>query len=140
MLMTSHCKDSGQAGSETDPHAAKSDASFANKTLFVRVNIPPNHHAYLDAGKDGAFIPITIEWKDLIEKSIIAAAPAVKSAPLGVYDSDSGAKVLRGSGEFTFETDSQLAGNSIQIRTQICDDVKGICYRPTTQSVVIKKL
>jgi hypothetical protein len=134
------CKDSAQQPTETDIHAPKTTASLIDNTLKISIEVPANHHAYLDAGKDGAFIPITFDWQALVESSAISRSPVVKSSPAGVYDSESGAKLLRNSGIFTFEGNEKLAGKSFQVRSQICDDIKGICYRPTTQSVEIQKL
>lgn len=126
---------------EPDAHSASSEMRLTKTGALLRVHVPANHHAYLDKGPSGAFIPVTADWEALVKGGKISAAPALLRSPAGTLDKDSGAMVLRGTGEYEYKGSlAELAGLAVQVRTQICDDVKGICYRPKTQNVIIQKL
>ncbi len=130
-----------QSASEPDAHAAVSEVVLTKAGAVLRVRVPASHHAYLDKGPAGAFIPIAPDWDSLVKAGRIKSAPALSRSPGGTLDKDSGAMVLRGTGEFEYTGNlTDLAGETIQVRTQVCDDIKGICYRPKTENVTIQKL
>ena len=127
-----------------DPSTASIQAQISkNDQLEIRVAIPANSHAYLDKGKEGNLIPITFDWQTLVNKGSLSEFPRLVAAPKGQYDKKVEATVLRGEGLFVFASkktntlSSTLAGEQIRIRTQICDEVEGICYRPKWTQVVI---
>jgi hypothetical protein len=68
-------------------------------TLRLAVQIPANHHGYLDTGDEGFFIPLTFAFPSLEEQG---AQVVMLSHPVGERDEIVHATVLRGSGEFTF--------------------------------------
>ena len=146
ILMSFACKKEGPLSlepteSELDPHVASSEMVLTKTGALLRVHVPANHHAYLDKGPSGAFIPVSVDWESLVKTGAISKAPALLRGPAGTLDAESGAKVLRGTGEFEYTGSlAELSGQSVQVRTQICDDLKGICYRPKTQTVTIPKL
>ncbi|MCE9598444.1 MAG: hypothetical protein K8S54_10790 [Spirochaetia bacterium] len=142
LAFLSFCGKPQTGGEDKDnPHRTASEAVLRAKTLTISVQVPAGHHAYLDPGKDGTFIPISFQWDELLKEIGLTKAPGMKTGPSGEPEAESGAKVLRGKGDFVFEGElDKLAGKTIQIRSQICDDVKGICYRPSIQAVEIQKL
>lgn len=122
-----------------DEHAAVSEIALTDQGAVMRVKVPENHHAYLDSGPEGSFIPVAADWAALVKAGSLERAPDLASAPAGTLDKDSGAKVLRGTGEFVFKGNlKSLAGKTVQVRTQVCDDLKGICYRPRIQDVTLR--
>lgn len=105
--------------------------------LIVRVAVPRGHHAYLDKGKDGIFIPIHMDLSSL-EKAGIQVRQT--NRPDGVPDSKVNATVLRRKGEFTYEltvlsqAKISTAEYDIKVRSQICNDISGTCYFPKTDT------
>ncbi|MBW7858467.1 MAG: hypothetical protein H3C43_09290 [Leptonema sp. (in: Bacteria)] len=104
-----------------------------NGKLSVVMQVPERHHAYLDSGRDGNLIPVTFDWKNL---GLLEADLQSTEMPSGELEPDTGARVLRGEGRFSFEL-PQSVNNQAQfrVRVQICDEVKGICYRPVWHEV-----
>lgn len=96
--------------------------------LQVQFQVPSRHHAYLDEGREGNLIPISFDWQGWSEKD--APLKAVQLPP-GEPDADSGARVLRGEGTFVFEPRHTPPQTDFRVRVQICEEVKGVCYRPT---------
>ncbi|MBL8018206.1 MAG: hypothetical protein JNM27_00955 [Leptospirales bacterium] len=136
-----YCEKPSSTGEDkNNPHQTKSTALLNDQSLTISVQVPAGHHAYLDAGKEGSFIPISFQWDELLKETGLPVAPKMKTAPTGEPEAESGARVLRGKGDFVFEGNPKLAGQKVQVRSQICDDVKGICYRPSLQSVEIRTL
>jgi len=113
--------------------AASAEAKILGADSFrVTVNVPERHHAYLDRGKDGNLIPVQFDWTGF------APQPAPRSSPAGEYDDTVRAQVLRGSGNFDFQADTaSLRKKTFSMKIQICDEVKGLCYRPNDISVEI---
>ncbi len=97
--------------------------------IEIEVDVPSRHHAYLDSGKYENLIPIAFDWQ--------AGSPELTTAPAGEQDDDVNAKVLRGKGRFVFAVQADQiaaltdASPAVRVRSQICDEDKGICYRPT---------
>ena len=107
-------------------------------TLRLAVEIPPNHHGYLDAGDDGLLIPLAFTFPALVERGVQIV---ILSHPAGVRDVQVRATVLRGAGEFVFRLDTQGATLSTAdplpalLRYQICHDVTKVCYPPQDREV-----
>jgi thiol:disulfide interchange protein DsbD len=107
-------------------------------TLRLAVEIPPNHHGYLDAGDDGLLIPLAFTFPALVEREVQVV---MLSHPAGVRDVQVRATVLRGAGEFVFRLDTQGAilstadTLSALLRYQICSDVTKVCYPPQDREV-----
>ncbi|HQI21262.1 MAG TPA: protein-disulfide reductase DsbD family protein [Leptospiraceae bacterium] len=132
------CRDEKQAVPEKETHQTTVTAGAKGDRLTIAVSVPAGHHAYLDSGKEGVLIPISIDWKEAIAKKFIQATPRSVAIPDGVQDEQMGARVLRGKGDFVYEARfDKLEDQTIKVRSQICDDVKGICYRPTTQDIPV---
>lgn len=105
--------------------------------LSVSVVIPNEHHAYLDKGKEGVFIPVEFLWADLLKTGKIQAVPKLIQEPKGQYDKEMEAKVLRGPGRFLFAASDTLKGTELSVRTQLCNDRTRVCYPPSTQKVKV---
>ena len=104
----------------------------------IGVEVPPDHHGYLDKGDDGLLIPFAFTFASLEAQG---ARVAVLSRPPGERDDDVRATVLRGSGEFAFRLDTAGATLSVDgavpatLRYQICNDITNICYPPRTTEI-----
>ncbi|MBI3394411.1 MAG: hypothetical protein HY042_01105 [Spirochaetia bacterium] len=116
------------------PSADVTARAQGSQEIAFSVVVPAGHHAYLDQGKDGNLMEIQFDFKGLG----IAAKP--KDAPKGVYDATVEATVLRGDSLFTFQVQDakSLVGRKARVRTQICDEVKGLCYPVKYQDVEIQ--
>jgi len=64
-----------------------------SETLHIAVQIPPNHHGYLDTGDEGFFIPLSFAFPSLEEQG---AQVVMVSHPIGERDEAVHATVLRG--------------------------------------------
>jgi hypothetical protein len=127
----------------------KSDYSMPEATIQsninenkinIIINIPLNHHAYLDKGEEGNLIPISFDWSDFIQKKIFTDEPILISKPNGIYDKEVKATVLRGEGKFEFQLPEivqpkDLKNNLLKVKIQICNEISGICYRPKIYEV-----
>ena len=110
-------------------------AEFSGRTLDdgriqITAIIPDRHHAYLDSGDEGNLIPIFFQWD--------GPAPEKVTAPPGERDEDVKARVLRGQGVFVFEPGAAGTPEGVKVQSQVCDEDKGICYRPLWQDVSLK--
>lgn len=104
-------------------------------TIRVTVQIPTDHHGYLDRGDEGFLIPLRFSF-DALEARGFRVSEIDR--PRGVRDEEVHATVLRGRGDFAF----RLVAPSADFRTdtamtaslayQICNDVTNICYPPRT--------
>ena len=124
-------------GSPRPPIEAEIQAVLRpDRTVAISVTIPAEHHAYLDSGKDGMFIPIAFRWEELVKSGALSGVPRATSAPRGVLDEEMGAHLLRGPGEFVFgPLAGKPEGQSLRVRTQLCNDRTRVCYPPSTQAV-----
>lgn len=106
-------------------------------SLRISVEIPRQHHGYLDRGDDGFFIPFTFSFPDIEGTEARVEATAV---PPGARDDKVRAQVLRGRGEFAFRL-GPASGLGTQatalLRYQICDDMTERCYPPARLTIPI---
>jgi thiol:disulfide interchange protein DsbD len=119
-----------RAWSET----AEKDASGAT-IVRITVEIPADHHGYLDSGDEGLLIPLAFTF----DNPGIEAQELVR--PQGTRDEQVHATVLRGRGEFVFRL--HLSGAvpdspHAKLRYQICNDITNICYPPRTVQVPLQ--
>ena len=107
-------------------------------TLRIAVEIPPDHHGYLDQGDDGLLIPLAFTFPAFVERGVQVV---MLSHPAGVREAKVRAAVLRGKGEFVFRLDAQGAAFPPEgtfpalLRYQICNDVTNVCYPPQDREV-----
>ena len=107
-------------------------------TLRIVVEIPPNHHGYLDTGDEGFFIPLSFTFPGLAEQGVQVV---MVSHPAGERDEVVRATVIRGSGEFVFRLEATHTAVTVtetlplRLRYQICNDVTKICYPPQEVTV-----
>lgn len=110
-------------------------------TLSVRIVVPAGHHAYLDAGKDGGYLPIDISLSAIEQAGIKVRR---LSAPQGARDEQYRAAVLRGEGVFKYALTVPSAFNagngdySITVGNQICNDASGSCYFPRSDTFHVR--
>ena len=141
--------EAGQAqvpGSRTGPRRPSIAAEVVPGSLVrradalsfrVSVEVPREHHGYLDKGDDGFFIPFSFSFPDLDGTDV---GVEMTFAPPGTRDDRVGAQVLRGRGEFAFELvpgPGPGTGVSAMLRYQICNDVTDRCYPPARLSIPI---
>jgi|GEM_PF-3153713 len=63
-------------------------------TLRIAVEIPPDHHGYLDAGNDGVLIPLAFAFPALVERGVQVV---MLSHPTGIHDAKVRATVFEAS-------------------------------------------
>ncbi len=106
-------------------------------SLRISVEVPREHHGYIDKGDDGFFIPLSFSFPDFERTDIVVE---MTGAPAGMRDDGVRARVLRGRGEFGFllvppprsDTDATAI-----LRYQICNDVTERCYPPARLTIPI---
>lgn len=114
---------------------------MTSATVSFIVQIPPNHHGYLDQGDEGFLIPCRFSFTQLEEHGI-HITPV--SRPVGERDDAVRATVFRGTGEFVFRfamKDVALANPPVvaaTLQSQICNDLTNICYAPQEIPVPIQ--
>lgn len=104
--------------------------------FIIRVSVPKDHHAYLDKGDKGLFIPLNFNFAG-VESAGYKVSTISK--PKGAYDNEVNATVLRGAGEFKFSI-NRVKGREfiippIKATSQICNDITKICYFPNTDDI-----
>lgn len=102
-------------------------AQLVDGKLQVQVRVPARHHAYLDEGREGNLIPVGFDWQSWSAKD---APLQTLQSPTGELDPESGAHVLRGEGTYLFQAKQTPTQTDFRVRVQICEEVKGVCYRP----------
>jgi thioredoxin:protein disulfide reductase len=102
----------------------------------LTLTVPKDHHAYLDAGDENAYIPITVDPNSKLAASGLTISKLEK--PTGVHDSLVKANVLRDKGDFTLEL-AQIGSKpaivnsaSLELRYQLCNEITNVCFRPQT--------
>lgn len=106
-------------------------------SLRISVEVPQQHHGYLDKGDDGFFIPFSFSFPDFEGTGVGVEMTAI---PAGTRDDGVGAQVLRGQGEFGFRlVPAPRSGTetTARLRYQICDDVTQRCYPPARLPIPI---
>ena len=119
------------------PSAAITASAVADQ-ITVEVKIPEGHHAYLNEGPHGNLIPVAFDWKSAVESGKLASEPVMKKSPAGETESLTGALVLKGTGDFIFDSPTSPVGINLRVRTQICNETSGTCYRPEWQQVTVQ--
>ncbi|MCP5008262.1 MAG: hypothetical protein GY941_30660 [Planctomycetes bacterium] len=102
----------------------------------VKVVVPRDHHAYLDEGDDGYFIPLQFEFANLVKSGFRVK---VVEMPEGDREENVNANVLRGENTYRFSIEKSGAFSSnddlqIDLRYQLCNDISSVCYLPATIS------
>ncbi|MFQ5560910.1 MAG: cytochrome c biogenesis protein CcdA, partial [Nitrospinota bacterium] len=100
--------------------------------VTVDVTIPLKHHAYLDRGEKGFYIPVEFDFSKLGPLGIEVNKVSV---PEGKKDEDFGATVLRGTGRYEWDFSSKDMINfdslpKFKISYQVCNDETKICFPP----------
>lgn len=113
--------------------------SGAKSSFNIRIDIPENHHAYLDRGDDGFFIPIEFDFTDVVKAGYKCN---IEQRPDGEREEKVGAMVLRGKNTYRFSIEStghSLLNNNLQIKFnyQLCNDISNICYPPAAATIII---
>jgi hypothetical protein len=109
-------------------------------TFHIAVEVPPDHHAYLDKGDEGLLIPLSFTFPALEERSVRVE---LISSPTGTRDEKVSATLLRGTHDFVFHlhgpADPAVLNSpvSARLRYQICNDVTNICYPPQEKEVAL---
>ncbi len=127
---------------EIDASLVGSNIEFksGSKVNFnIRIIIPKDHHAYLDKGDDGFFIPIEFDFTDIVNAGYKCKT---EEGPEGEREERVGATVLRGKNTYSFSIEDaghSLSINDLQIKLsyQLCNDISNICYPPATVSIFI---
>ena len=106
-------------------------------SLRISVEVPREHHGYIDKGDDGFFIPFSFSFPDFEGTE---AGVEMTAAPAGRRDDGVRAQVLRGRGEYGFLL-VPAAGpdteTTASLRYQICNDLTARCYPPAKVSIPI---
>jgi thiol:disulfide interchange protein DsbD len=109
-------------------------------TFRLAVQIPPDHHGYLDRGDEGLLIPLAFSFSHLEERG---ARVTRLSRPAGERDEQVHATVLRGKGVFAFRMAAEEAALPtaeaipVTLRYQICNDITNICYAPASTEIAL---
>ncbi len=105
----------------------------------LTLTVPKDHHAYLDAGDENAYLPITADPNAKLADSGLSINKFEK--PAGIHDSLVKATVLRDKGDFNLElaqTGSKPAvvnSAALELRYQLCNELTNVCFRPQTTQV-----
>ncbi len=114
----------------------------SQKALEIHLKLPPHSHVYLDRGERENLVPVSFDWKSMLQKGWLSKEPQLISQPKSQHDKKVKASVMRKEGSFIFIGKPQeidgLVGKELRVKTQVCDEVKGICYRPEWNSIFIK--
>ncbi len=137
-----NCAECGINTPEIKAFLVGSDIEFksGSKTKFnIRIVIPKDHHAYLDKGDDGFFIPIEFDFTDIVNAGYKCK---IEDGPEGVREDKVSATVLRGTNTYNLSiegTGHSVSNNNLQIKLsyQLCNDISNICYPPATASIFI---
>ena len=103
----------------------------------ISVEVPSEHHGYIDRGDDGFFIPFSFSFPDFEGTEVEVEMTA---APAGTRDDGVGAQVLRGRAEFGFQLLPAPRSDAVataSLRYQICNDVTQRCYPPARLPIPI---
>ena len=107
----------------------------------ISVDVPANHHAYLNSGKNNNYIPVAFDSGATLAKAGLALQHI--TPPDGVYDAEMDAQVLRGQGDFVISLEQQTPrpfnsnGVELNFRYQLCNEVNNVCFRPQTTALTL---
>lgn len=106
----------------------------------VTLTVPQDHHAYLDAGDENIYIPVSFD----VDAKLAAAGLVIDKLqkPAGVYDDLVKARVLRDQGDFELQL-ARIAGKpeplpekaALVVKYQLCNDLTHVCFRPKTAAL-----
>jgi thiol:disulfide interchange protein DsbD len=106
----------------------------------LTLEVPVDHHAYLDAGVENAYIPVKLTLDTGPGGSGLTITNLQK--PSGVNDPEVKATVLRGSNDFMLElmasqspAPSPASNAQLKVVYQLCNELTHVCYRPKTAEV-----
>lgn len=102
----------------------------------ITINVPQDHHAYLNAGDENIYIPVSFD----LDAQLPTMGLRIQSlqTPAGNYDDLVKAQVLRGQGEFSFsliqtgDKPIKQQQQALDVKYQLCNDLTHVCYRPQT--------
>lgn len=102
----------------------------------ITINVPQDHHAYLNAGDENIYIPVSFD----LDAQLPTMGLRIQSlqTPTGNYDDLVKAQVLRGQGEFSFsliktgDKPIKQQQQALNVKYQLCNDLTHVCYRPQT--------
>lgn len=102
----------------------------------ITINVPQDHHAYLNAGDENIYIPVSFD----LDAQLPTMGLRIQSlqTPTGNYDDLVKAQVLRGQGEFSFsliktgDKPIKQQQQALDVKYQLCNDLTHVCYRPQT--------
>lgn len=99
--------------------------------------VPQDHHAYLDAGDENIYIPVTLDSDAQLAATGLVINKLEK--PAGVYDSLVKATVLRDKGDFTLwlaqAKTLTVKQVTLAVNYQLCNDLTHVCFRPQTAHI-----
>jgi thiol:disulfide interchange protein DsbD len=101
--------------------------------------VPKDHHAYLDKGDEGIYLPVAVDPSDKLAALNLKVANLQK--PAGIYDGEVKATVLRDQGDFILSLALLAAGTpstasvQLDVNYQLCNDVTHVCFRPQVAQV-----
>jgi len=103
------------------------------QTINLSINVPEDHHAYLDKGTENAYIPLALDPKQQLKA--LGLTLEIKQRPQGVWEESVKATVLRGKGVYAFHLQAEtkkFQGTTIPlaVKYQLCNDLTHVCYRP----------
>ena len=110
-------------------------------TMHISVEMPPNHHGYLNKGDEGYLIPLEFSFKAMEDTGALVTAVTL---PEGERSDKWGATVLRGTGDYGFRVDNanerltSLGAVSVSLRYQICDEILDTCYPPKNVEIPMR--
>ena len=134
--------DRAEAGEKVEVHLVEPKLNVPGKgevSFSVRVDVPKEHHAYLDSGEEGFFIPLEFDFDELREGGFEVREV---ERPKGEREEKAKAAVLREKADFRFSL--KAVGPSPKSKTyqavlqsQICNDITNICFPPQAISFAI---
>jgi len=130
------------AGAKADVQIQVIDNTQWPAQYLITLTPPEHHHAYLDKGVENAYIPVTLDRKNKLEKKGLSISQF--TLPAGEFDELVKATVLRGKGSFSFSITSlnstlqTTETVDVALRYQLCDEITNVCFRPKTEELAIQ--
>jgi thiol:disulfide interchange protein DsbD len=103
------------------------------QAITLTVDVPENHHAYLDKGAEKAYIPLALDPKQKLQT--LGLNLEITQRPKGHWEESVQATVLRGKGVYAIRFSDavgkfQGTAISLEVKYQLCNDITNVCYRP----------